>query len=171
MKSKNLQRGFTLIEILFYFAVLSVVLTAIMSFSLQILNLSQKSENFHELQNSSTLITDKISTAIKEADSVDVGNSIFNANPGKLSLNMSNPAESPTAIYKSGDNILYKIGANEAIQLNSNGTKCNNLTFQRLTYPKTSDQIVIDIECHPLNEELSSQNQTFNIHTSVSLRK
>jgi len=178
MRKNNIQkgllaskRGFTLLEILIYFAIISTILYAIMSFSLQILVVSKKSSNLQEIQTNIDLISNKIVYAIQNANSIDNGNSIFENDIGKLSLNVPNSGKSPTWFYLENSAIYLKEGLNSAIKLSSDSIKCAQLKFIKISSPKVPDQVMIDAQCEPVNSDIKNLEQKVSIHTSISLRK
>jgi Tfp pilus assembly protein PilV len=172
MKNINkTQRGFTLIEITIYFTIVGVVLLSVMGFAIQVMNMSEQSNNFHELQSNINFISDKISTTIKTAESVNNSESIFDNDAGALSLNMNQPSESPTTFYLLNEAVYMTEGGSPAIKLTSDYVKCTLLRFKKISYSKTPDQIVIDAEFQPIHEELVSLQQILPFHTSISLRQ
>jgi type II secretory pathway pseudopilin PulG len=165
------KQGFTLLEILLYFAVISIILYAIMSFSLQILIVSKESSNLQEIQTNMDFIVNKITYTIQNSNSIDTGNSTFDNDTGKLSLNVPNLGKSPTSFYLETNAIYMKEGSSAAIKANSDSMKCTQLKFTKISSPKIPDQVMIDIKCEPINSEIKNLEQEVSIHTSISLRK
>ena len=168
MRKRLTNKGFTLVEILLYFAIISVILFAIMSFSLQILDLAQKSTNLKEIQTNMDYIGNKITYTIKSAESVDAVNSTFDNDTGKLSLITTDPSDSPTSFYVQNEEIFIKQGSASAVKVSSDLISCPQLRFSRITSTNIPDQILIDIRCEPVNLDI---NQQLVIQTLVSLRK
>lgn len=158
------QKGATLIEILLYFAIIGVVLLAAMSFSLQVIDLTKRSDSFHEIQSNINLISERIVSTIQQADSVDDAGSIFDNDAGTLSLNVTPSGKSPTRFYIAEDTVYMKEGSTAEVKLSSDLVTCNQLRFRKISYPKAPDLIVIDAEFEYLQ-------QTLSFHTSASLRK
>ena len=173
-KSKKIggnQAGSSLVEIILYFVLLAIFLFAAMIFAIQILNANLISSNIQELQSNVDFMSQKMTYSIQTADSVDETASLFDASPGTLSLNVSTPSLSPTQFYLDSGNIYFKEGAAAAIRLNSDQIIADSLTFQRVTYPKTPDQIIIDAEFSMANADISNLRKTYSFHAAVSLRK
>lgn len=168
MRKNTKNKGFTLVEILLYFAIISVVLFAIMSFSLQILDITQKSANLKEIQTNMDYIGNQITYAIQSAESVDVPNSTFNDDAGALSLITTDPENSPTSFYAQNEEIFIKKGSGSAVKVSSDLISCPQLRFSRITSTNIPDQILIDLRCEPVNLDI---NQQLTIQTLVSLRK
>lgn len=161
-------RGTTLVEMAFYFVIVGVVLFVAMNFAIQTINVSKQSENIHELQANIDFMSQKIVSVVKWADSIDETNSIFDNDIGKLSLNT--PTNSPTLFYVENGDIYTKEGSNSAIKINSHSITCTKLRFQKITYNKAPDHIIIDATFEPTYTEITNLEQTLSFHTSVSLR-
>lgn len=171
IKQNKKPSGTTLIEILFYFVIVGVLLFVAMNFAIQILNVSKQSENAQELQANINFMSQKIVSTVRMAESIDDTNSIFDNDQGKLSLNLSDASKTPTSFYISNGDIFIKEGNNAAVKINSDSINCLTLRFQRITYDKAPDQIVIDATFEVKNVEIINLEQTLPFHTSVSLRK
>lgn len=171
MRKLLTQKGFTLIEIVLYFTIITVVLFVILSFSIQVLNSTRKSDNLHELQSNIEFVTNKITVGIHEANSVNVVRSVFDDDDGVLSLDVGNVAKTPTKFYLVDGNVYMEEGWETNEKLNSDILNCTKFRFERVVYPKAPDQIIIDVEFEIRNAEVEELKGDFSIHTSVSLRK
>lgn len=171
IKSITKNRGFTLIEILLYMLIVTIMLFAIMSFAMQVMTVNTKSVNIQEIQTNIDYIGNKFSSSIQSASSIDDGNSIFDNDIGTLSLNMPDLGKSPTAIYLENSEVYLQEGSSQAVKISSDSMKCTQLKFTKIVQAKTPDMVTIDMQCEPLHLDLAGQGQTSKIHTSVSLRK
>ncbi|MFH1533751.1 MAG: hypothetical protein ABID64_02365 [Nitrospirota bacterium] len=171
IKKIKRNKGTTLVEMAFYFMIVGVLLFVAMNFAIQTINVSTQSENFHELQANIDFMSQKIVSIVQTAESIDEVNSIFDNDEGKLSLNVSDPAASPTMFYMYGENIYMKEGSSAEVRINSESIKSTLLRFQKITFPKAPDQIMIDATFEPKNTDIINLEQTLSFHTSVSLRK
>lgn len=171
IKKNPKHTGTTLIEIMFYFVIVSVLLLAAMNFSIEVLNISKESDNLHEIQSNIDFVSQKIISTIEEADSINDTESIFNNDNGKLSLNMPEAGVSPTVFYISNGNIYIKEGLNPVIKINSDSIDCMLLRFQIVSYEKSPDQVVIDASFKPRFTDIKNLEQNLSFHTAVSLRK
>jgi len=171
MKNIKKNEGFTLLEILLYMVIATIVLFAIMSFSMQIFGTNSKSLNMQEIGTNMDFISNKISTSIQSASSINVASCVFDNDAGKLSLNMTDVNKSPTEIYMQGETIYLKEGAGNAVKINSDFVKCAQLKFTRITQLKTPDMVIVDMECEPIHDDMTPVVQKLKIHTSISLRR
>ena len=165
-----MKKGFTLVEILIYFAIIGVVMLAFISFSVQILTVSNITQNFGEVQSTLNLVNYKVTSAIHTADSVDVGNSVFDSDEGALSLNFSEASVSPTMFYFSAGDVYMKEGANTAVKLNSDDIAFSVFRFHRSIYNQAPDQIIFDAIISSKNVDISNVNKSVSSHLSITLR-
>lgn len=166
MKTFQKQKGFTLIEMLTYFAITSIFLLAITLFSIQIMSTFRWSENMHEIQTSGNFITDKFVEKIHSADSINTSTSVFDDDDGVLALN----GTTSSRFYLNNGNLYLLEDSGSPAQLNSNDVKFNFLRFKRIVAGKTPDQIVIDAEIESISE-VTSYNRVYPYHLSLSLRR
>jgi hypothetical protein len=151
--------------------IVATMLFAIMNFAMQILKVNTKSVNIQEIQTNIDYIGNKIASSIQNASAIDDGNSIFDNDIGKLSLNMTDLIKSPTIIYLQNSEVYFREGGEMATKISSDSMKCTQLKFVKIIQSKTPDMIMIDMQCEPLQSDLAGTGQISKIHTSVSLRK
>jgi len=163
-------KGFTLMEIMLYMTIASGILFAIISFSMQIMEVSKKSSDMQEIETNIQYIANKLSLAVQTAISIDDNNSNFENDEGTLYLHMSDMAKSPTIFYLENEEVILDEGSNTNIKLNSDFTKCTQLRFAKVETPKFPDQVIIDLQCEPINSDLAALKQELSIHTTISLR-
>lgn len=167
---KNNQ-GTTLIELVLYFTLVGTILFAAMMFAIQILTIRAVQENRNELTVNRDFIIEKIEVAIREADSVNTANSIFDNNSGALSLNMPSPNPSPLTFFVSGGDFFSQEGISAPEKLNSDFANVSSLRFHRVSFSKAPDQIVIDAVLASLAADIPNLNKETDIHVSFSLRR
>ena len=103
MKHLQHKRGFTLIEMLVYIAVL-VLIAAVFVTSLASLVRTQSNIAMHRtVLRTTTMVTDRIVRDIRNADSVDEGASVLGISPGQLALVMD---ASDTVTYSLNNGVL-----------------------------------------------------------------
>ncbi len=171
MKKTKQKAGTSLIEIVLYFTLLTIVMGAIMGFAVQMIDMNKKSDNLHDTLANLEFITGNIVLAIQTANTVDVANSIFDNNAGKLSLNMHDPQKSPTQYYVQDYAVYLKKGGGQPVKISTNSIKCTVLRFQKISQPKLPDQINVAVAFEPLYKEMPNLTYPIQIHTSASLRK
>ena len=90
------KKGTSLIEIMLYVAIVGMLIATFINFSLYIHRAHNKSFTVNEVHANVRVALDLISQRLRAAKSVNVDNSIFDSNPGALSLEMNNPVINPT---------------------------------------------------------------------------
>ena len=161
------KRGFTLIEIMLYSVIVGTFLLAATMFSLQILNSYKLSENSRETQVNVVLSVGKIVDAIRQADSVNEGGSVFDDDNGVLVLNL---AGSTVSFYLDDGNLYIKEGAADGVKLNSANVTVPSLRFHQIKSTNTPTQIVVSGQVDAVSTASGLQH-SFPFHVSVSLRK
>lgn len=163
-------RGTSLVEIIFYFALLGMFLAMAMLFAIQISNVSTLSGNIHEIEFSSNELSKLLTSTVQTAQSINTGDSLFDIDGGRLSLNMIDSSVSPTVFYLSEGKVFFKEGEGAAIQLSTPFVSVSKLKFQHLSSYKNPDQIVVDASFLNLNQGLSNIGHDADIHLTLSLR-
>jgi len=128
----HLEQGFTLLELILYIAIIAIVLTSMSQFAWNVIGVRTKSSTQQEASSTARLISERIKYEIRNADGLNVGTSVFNTNPGTLSLSNPSP-DNPTVISVSSGNVQIKYGAASAVSLNPTGTAITDLTFTNYT--------------------------------------
>lgn len=170
MIKKTLKKGFSLIEVLLYFVIIGIFLGVAINFIVQVGTVSQQSENAHEIQSNIDFIAQKMSSSIRIANSINDANSTFDSDTGKLSLILPAGYSSPIT-FQLSDGDIQVIDGTGTITINSDFIICTKLRFEKVTYPKSPDQIVIDAIFTPKYVDIPNLEQSFPVHTSISLRK
>lgn len=168
-----MQKGFTLVEVLIYIAILGLVVASFISFSVSISNSRGKTYVEQEVQANARVALNLISQRILAANGVNTGASTFGSDPGVLSLSMADSSKNPTIINLTADDGQLQIqeGVDSAITITSDEVRVTNLVFTDLT--STSDKANIGIE---LTVEYIASDDAFyefshSLETAVSLRQ
>lgn len=170
-KFKFYTAGFTLVEMVIYIAILSVIVVLVissvlaMSKSLSSINTSRKINNFAETS------LERLVREIRFAGSVDTLGSTFGVNPGILKLNTIDPAsESPTTVefYIDGTDLMIKEGAGVAEDITPSSLSITNLIFYDIVVPGISESIKIEIE---VNGESLFGNKVEKFYNTAVLKR
>lgn len=170
------QYGFTFIEAILYIALIGIVMSAIIPFSLNIITGGAKSSIQQEVSSQARFVSEKIKYEIRNADDIDTLNSNFGSNfalnpSHKLSLNYPSP-DNPTVISVSSGKVQLKKGSGNAVDLNSADTKVTDLTF---TNNSSADNKTKNLTFTlSLESNYAGQRQEYkfseNLRTSVEIR-
>lgn len=140
------ERGFSLIETIVYLLLMGVILSAIALFLLHLTNARAKTMVISEVLSAAYLIEERLSEAVRHADSIRLADSTFATDPGVLSLNMIDASREPTVFSLTADNGQFQVaeaGAG-AITLTPADVHVTNLVFTNLT--GTDDIGIIQVQ-------------------------
>jgi len=141
----NNQRGTTLIELLIYIGIVGILLTTVSVFLLNLLSIRVKTVAMSQVVGNAHLIQDRLSDAMRHAETINVGASTFGSDPGVLSLNMVDVADDPEVFSLTADNGQFQVNKGVAgnVLLSSDGVEVTNLVFEQLT--SASDVGVVQV--------------------------
>lgn len=172
--SQRNSKGFTLIETLIYIAIIGIVVSSFISFSISISDSRGKTYVVQEVQANTRVALDMIRRRIRAAQDVNIANSIFDTDPGFLSLAMASSTLNPTTISLDEDNgtLVIKEGSYATSSITSDRVKVVNLVFTDLTYFTSRENIRIEISVEYNNISTSSvYSYAQNVQTAISLRQ
>lgn len=173
-KIKYKSRGFTLVETIIYIAIIGFVATSFIYFGVAISDYRAKAYVVQEAQTNLRMALDVISKKIRSANDVNIEQSIFDADPGVLSLSMDDVDKNPTVISLDQDDGILQIteGTSSPVAIISNEVKVSNLVFKNLTSTSSIENIGAEITLDYNNYGQDVEyNYTEDIETSVSLRR
>lgn len=156
----NLNKGSTLIELIIYTALVSLIAVVVIGFAWNIINARIKNEVYQEVEQNLRFGMEKITQAIREADDISTADSIFNVSPGKLTLEYPNKDMifdvSAKIINIGGQNVeIHKLrikdGNNDPKDLTSNKVDIINFKLTNLTRGSEPKNIKIDLTIRHVN--------------------
>lgn len=166
-----MNRGFTLIETLIYVAIIGMVLTSFVLFSLSVSDPTEKSYSIEEVNANLRHLQSMISGLIRGAGSVDTIGSSFNTDNGYLLLGYPNP-NNPTSIgLNEFGQVELKRGSNASTTLNSEKVVVTRLNFLDTSPIRGIENITYGIEMSYYSTSSNAYNTTASATTSVSLRR
>jgi prepilin-type N-terminal cleavage/methylation domain-containing protein len=168
------KRGFTLIEILVYIAVLSIIILSVSSFFLWAVRSNAKTKIMRETLDNARRAMEIITYEIKEAESIYGPTSVFGSHPGQLSLETVKylPArETATYIdfYLCGDSLCLKKESQNPVALTSGRVKISNLVFSQIATTTPCIQIDLTVDFKTSAEQPEYQG-SINLSSVASLR-
>lgn len=123
---QRVQAGFTLIELILYMAIITIVLGALIPFAWDIIGGSVKSSAEQEVSSQGRYVSERIKLEIRDASG------ITSVAAGTISLTNFSP-DTTTVIDLSGGKIRVNKNGSGAINLNSDDTSVTALTFTNYT--------------------------------------
>ncbi len=180
-KVLNFNKGFTLIELIIYTALVGLIAVAVIGFAWNIINARIKNEAYQEVEQNLRFGMEKITQAIREADDISTTDSVFNVSPGKLTLKYPNKDMifdvSAKIINIGGQDVeIHKLrikdGNNDSKDLTSNKVDIINFTLTNLTRGSEPKNIKIDLTIKHVNptQNLKWAAEIFS-ETAASIRK
>ncbi len=127
MKIKYSDSGFTLIELILYIALVTIILSALVPFAWNSVETGVKSSVRQEVNANVRYISERIKYEIRNSTGIN------SVTATSISLSTSASATNPTVIDLSGGNILIKQGTGSTVNLNSANTVINSLIFTNYT--------------------------------------
>jgi prepilin-type N-terminal cleavage/methylation domain-containing protein len=166
-KTEAYSKGFSLVEMIVYIAILSLITSALTVTASSLLNTFAHLEIYEDMAHSSTVALERISYEIRTARTVNVMSSTLGISPGTLVLDTVDAVGSPTVITFSLVNgkIFIQEGASAPSPLTSNSVTVTNATFTHTVGPNTQG-VLIEIT---LERALHSKVATRSFRTFVVL--
>jgi prepilin-type N-terminal cleavage/methylation domain-containing protein len=165
-------RGFTLIEIIIYVAIITIVTTTFVNFSTSASEARSKSYAVTEVQSNARIAMNTIVERIRASISVNTSTSVFGVDPGSISLQMASSSLNPTIISLDADDGIMQMteGVASPLSITSDEVKITKLEFTLLGNSTKRQNIRIEMEV-----EYNSNDVTFKytqaLRSSISIRK
>lgn len=159
----------TLVEIVFYFALVAIFLGAAMNFAVQITESYGVSQTLNELQSNVDFMTERLTISLGQATSVDTNNSLLDVDEGQLTLIMAE-SPSPVVFYVSQGDFFIQEGSGTSIQLNTTAVQVDQMRFHVSTHEKAPDQVTIDGSFSLAGAEASAYQNARSFHLFIALK-
>lgn len=161
--SPTITRGFSIIEVLVYIAVLVLIAGAVVTtyLSLDIVLLRNQTER--ELTGAAEITLERMLRDIREAESVNMGVSTLGSSPGVLAVQS---AATATRFYLSGNSIAVDVNGVPRGPLTPDSVSVQNLMFRRYQNAGT-EMVRIALTLSATNKAAST---TRTYYTSAVLR-
>ncbi|MEI8097144.1 MAG: type II secretion system protein [Candidatus Moraniibacteriota bacterium] len=159
---KKKLRGFSLFEVILYLGLFSMMATALLQFSWNVLDLGTKDRTARQVFSDARFITERLNSFVRSAESIDTGASTWNDPNGKLVLDALGSSDTRTITIQNGNIILAETG-NPDVILNSLDSKVESLTFSKYgSRDETSEYVefVFIMKSAKNDESPSSQYKT-----------
>lgn len=143
------QKGYTLIELLMYISIVSVLLVSVALFYGQSLDARVKGQSIIEVEQQGQLAMQHITTAIRNATSITLPAAAGTGS--QLTLVVPTGALSPTVFNLSGTTLQITEGAASAVPLTNSKVQVTSLTFRNLTRSGTPGVVQVSITISRVN--------------------
>ncbi|MDO8569948.1 MAG: prepilin-type N-terminal cleavage/methylation domain-containing protein [bacterium] len=132
-------RGFSLVEMLIYIAILVLMLTVIMNVVVSVIRSGRIIKSLRNVENSAIVSIERLTRELRQAESINVGLSTLNSNPGRLVLESTDDIGTPRTVefYLFEDRILLKENGVDIGALTQMDARVSNLIFYRFSDPNS----------------------------------
>ncbi|MDO8572854.1 MAG: prepilin-type N-terminal cleavage/methylation domain-containing protein [bacterium] len=167
LKSKSSPRGFTLIEMVVYAAVLGVLSVLAMNSTLIMTQVYSSLRASRDLNQSATTVLERMTREIRTANAIDVS-SVINANPSDLVLNTKDSGGANTTIefYVLNGLINIKEGGVAQGTLMTSSTQVDNFVVRTIT---STNFKAVKIEL-TMTATRGTKSKTRNFYNTIVLR-
>lgn len=164
-KRQSARPGFTFVEFLVYFLILGIILAAVTSFMFDVIQTRTRVRVVAEVEQNMRFSIQRMLRAVRTADGLDAGGSVFGHPDGVLSLDMSVPSVSPT-VFDIADGVLrITEGAGTSTPLTTPDVVVDKLWLSRDNLSGDAKTITIQMEVRSRNADGGS---TFKYVSSTS---
>lgn len=151
MKNNHSQSGFTLVELLLYVAISSVLLLAISFFLQTLLESRIKNQTIAEVEQQGLQVMQMITQTTRNAEAITLP--AQGASASSLTLDVITAVNDPTIFDLSSGTIRITEGAGSAIVLTNSRIVASALTFQNLSRASTPGTVRIQFTLTHQNPE------------------
>lgn len=162
-------KGFTLLELLIYIAIFSVLALASSSLLWQITKNNNQNYILVELEDNARFCLKKISQTIRQAQAIN--EPLIGQNSNLLSLQMANPNSNPVVFQVQNNQLTMTLGSQGPYVLTTDQIVISSLLFTNLSYENTPGLIKtnLSLEANDFKQEFSNP-PVVSVTTSNSLR-
>ncbi|OGZ05190.1 MAG: hypothetical protein A2845_02620 [Candidatus Lloydbacteria bacterium RIFCSPHIGHO2_01_FULL_49_22] len=141
MKIYDMQKGFSLIEMIVYVAIFGVFVIGLMSFSAGLISARLHSQSVFEVNAQGSRAIKTITQTLRNASQVN--SPAVGALGGLLSVITETPATSPTTFSASGGVLYVTEGVGAPIELTNNKVIISDLIFSNFSQPGTPNIVQV----------------------------
>ena len=166
-------RGFTLFETVISIALLLLVISSFGGFVISTMNTRAKVQSAEEVQGNGRMALDVIAGKIRNASDINDATSVWDTDPGVLSLAMADPLKNPTLIMLDHDDgtLVIQEGGAAPVPLTSSAVAVSALQFIRYTHDGGKGVIGIQLSLSTLTQSDAYVSYTDTFSTAVSVRQ
>ena len=144
-------RGFTLIEMLLYLALMTIMIAVLGGIGVNVLASNAKAHALEEVGYNAHFVFEKLRTAVNDASSID--GPTGNGTSSTLTLSMGDASKNPT-VFTLADGILTMTeSAGQPITLSTDGVTISSLQFRDVSYPASPSTVRIEMSIDAYNPE------------------
>lgn len=138
--------AFTLIELILYIGILSFMVVALIQFNLHSLRTGEQNRMQQEIQQSGEFSLERILREIRAAEAVNIEESTFDSEEGRLSLSIMEESQNPTLISLEEGQVMLQQGGESPIALTPDSITITQLQFTNLSVEGHTTTIHVEME-------------------------
>ncbi len=164
----NTQRGVSLLETVLYVSLFVFLSTMAIAALVGTVSEFNRLRMARDINDSSIQIMERLTRDIKGGSSIDLAQSIFNQNPGQLTLTTVSASGTPTTVqyYVSGNTLNLRENGIEKGSLTAGASTIDALVFR---YFNTGSIVSVKIELH-LRASHGTQTELDHFYDTVIMR-
>jgi type II secretory pathway component PulJ len=168
MEKRSLRKGFSLIEVVLYVSLFSVISAISMSALFQTIKAFSDLRVSRNINDSSVSVMERLTRDIKSATTIDLANSTFGTSPGRLTLSTVNASGTAMTVeyYVASSSLRIKENGVDKGSLVSAKTQVSALVFY---YINTGTTLGVKTELH-LTSSRSSVNDIDHFYDTSVMR-
>ncbi|MEK7461807.1 MAG: prepilin-type N-terminal cleavage/methylation domain-containing protein [Patescibacteria group bacterium] len=126
------QRGFSLVEMISYIAILVLMLGIITNTIIAVVHSGRAIKSLKNVETSAIISMERLTRELRQAESVNVSSSVLDSNPGRLILEGKDDAGAPRTVefYLLDNQLFYKENGIDIGTLSQSDTRVTNLVFR-----------------------------------------
>lgn len=156
-------KGLSLVEVVLYVGLFSLLSIIAVNAILQTVTAFANLRSSRDMNDSAVKVMERLTRDIKSATSVDLANSVFGANPGKLSLFTVNASGTPLTVlyYVSSSTLSVKENGVDKGALTSSRSLVDGLVFSYITTGNTVG-VKVNLRLRPSRGDSSDSNYFYD---------
>ena len=127
---KKRARGFTLIEVILYIGLFSLLGTALFTFAWDVIGVTEQGRTDRLLTEEARFAAERIKTSIRSAAGIDVENSVWDSTDGRLVLEVFGSSDTIT-FERQNERLIMQVSGQDPVFLQSADTRNTTLLFER----------------------------------------
>lgn len=170
---KNINQGFSIVEIIIYFGLLAVISTLVIGNIITLFKNYNVVRSNQELEYNAINIFDKLTRDTRDAKSVNISDSSFSVAQGAVSLHIASStndnASNTVKFYLNNNKLKYM---KDGVDFGNISTNAVNVSNFKIYYISSSSTEAIKVEMTlDTIPHLNSTNISKNFYTTIQLRE
>jgi prepilin-type N-terminal cleavage/methylation domain-containing protein len=183
MPKRSAKKGFTLVELIIYIAIASMVLVGAVNVAWNLITANATSDLKRDVYMNARVVTEEFGRQVRGAEDVDTGSSTFGANPGVLTLDY--PGGNTDKVFDTynkdvvvGGQIvnITKLriteGTSDPVDLTNDHVDVGDFTLTDLTQASEPDNVLLELTLDSVNPGGDMKyDVSISVQTSISIRQ